>query len=185
MLNSMFQFIPQLATRSSEINANAKVCKWITFSTKAANGSTLHLVATLFCSFIFIVYLFSLQRLDDLLHAHLQILDVVFLRLQQLLDHLGPLLQHPLLGILRARAGRRGGVRRGAGVQGFGLGGQERHLWADGTERGGNEFRWKGCVTLLLHCRLAEDRNVFYNCVKETLSSQTEGHRHNTLVLNC
>lgn len=59
----------------------------------------------LFESFCFF-YLLLLQRLDYLLHAHLQVLDVVLLCLQQLLDDLGPLLQHPQLRVLGASAGR-------------------------------------------------------------------------------
>lgn len=52
-----------------------------------------------------VFYLLLLQRLDDFLDTHLQVFDVVLLRLQKLLDDLRPLLQHPLLWVLCAHAG--------------------------------------------------------------------------------
>lgn len=94
--NGEYKYLPKLATNFFKFKANA-------------GGLQINdIVDQLLDSFILTVYLLPLQWLYDLLHAHLQILDVVLLRLQQLLDHLGPLLQHPLLWILGTRAGWRG-----------------------------------------------------------------------------
>ena len=92
-------------------------------------------------------YLFFLQRLNNLLDTHLQVFDVVPLRLQQFLDDLWPLLQHPQLRILVARASSGDRVRLWSGVQGFGLRWQKRHLWKD--QRRGIELNWNSVLRLL------------------------------------